>query len=218
MVLPTQTVELTQKTLGSTTLQVSRKVFVPTNDSFARWLNVVTNTGTTAATFNLIIANNLGSDNNTVIVSSSSGDNVATTADNWVSTFQNYSGNTSSDPRLGHVLQGPAAQTPLSFVFFADGDDKPYWTYTVTLQPGETKAIANFVAVQPSKAAANAKAAELSGLPTNAVQCLATTERAEIANFAPAAPAIPTLSETGLAVLCLALAAFAVLRLRRRTT
>ena len=66
-------------------------MFVPTNDSFGRWLNIVTNTGATAATFNLIIANNLGSDNNTVIVTSSNGNATAETTDTWVTSFQNYS-------------------------------------------------------------------------------------------------------------------------------
>ena len=36
------------KAIGS--LSVSRKVFVPSNDSFARWLNVITNNGASAAT------------------------------------------------------------------------------------------------------------------------------------------------------------------------
>jgi len=72
-----------------------------------------------------ITSNNLGSDSNTRMVSSSSGDNVATVADRWVSTFQNYSGSTSSDPRIGHVLWGPAPPRPFSIINFVDGDDNP---------------------------------------------------------------------------------------------
>src|ERR1700682_2972769 len=105
------------QTIGA--LTVRRKVFVPTNDRFARWLNIFTNTSGSPVTFNMITANNLGSDSNTRIVSSSSGDNVATTADLWVTTFQNFSGTTSSDPRIGHVMQGQGAPTPVSLIHFA---------------------------------------------------------------------------------------------------
>src|SRR5436305_2229814 len=153
-------------------LAVSRKVFVPTNDQFARWLNIFTNTTGAPITFSADIANNLGSDSATRIVSSSNGNNVAELTDTWVTTFQNYSGNTSSDPRLGHILQGTGATVPLAAINFADGDDNPWWGYNVTLAPGETKIIMNFVTGQPSKAAANAKSAQIAGLPSTATQCL----------------------------------------------
>jgi hypothetical protein len=212
------------QTIGA--LQVSRKLFVPSNDSFARWLNVFTNNGLTPVSFTMTTANDLGSDSNTRIVSTSDGDTIAELTDTWVSTFQNYSGNTSSDPRLGHVLQGPGAAAPLVNIQFADGDELPSWSYAITLAPGETKSILNFVTGQPSKAAANAKAAELVDLPVNAVQCLSDTELSQIANFVTAAPpppppppppatVVPTLSEVGLVALALLVASAALVRLRR---
>jgi hypothetical protein len=204
---------LPAQTIGN--FQVSRKVFVPTNDTFARWLNIVTNTSGSPQTITLVTSNNLGSDSNTRIVSSSSGNAAAEVTDTWVSTFQNYSGNTSSDPRLGHVLQGAGAATPVANISFADGDDNPFWAYNLTVPAGATQIIANFVTGQPSKAAANTKAAELAGLPDNAVQCLTANERAEIVNFAPAVAAVPAASGTGLALLALGLAACAVMVLRR---
>jgi hypothetical protein len=205
------------QTSGS--IQMQRKVFVPDNDSFARWLNYFTNTGASPVTVTAVIANNLGSDSNTVVVTSSNGNNTAETSDQWVTTFQNYSGTTSSDPRLGHVFQGAGGTVPLAGIHFADGDDNPYWGYTFTLNPGETKIIVNFAAVQPSKAAAAAKSAQLATLPINALQCLVGPERQEIANFQAALPVvqIPTLGVTGLLALAsgLALAALAVLLKRR---
>ncbi len=212
VVLPTQSI-----VVGSNTIQMSRKVFVPTNDSFGRWLNILTNTGATASTFGLVIANNLGSDNNTILVTSSNGNNTAETTDTWITSFQNYSGTTSSDVRLGHVLQGPSSANPVTGIHFVDGDDNPFWGYTVTLQPGETRIITNFVVGQPSKAAAAAKAAELASLPPNAVQCLTTAERAVITNFAPPPPPVPTLGQTGLVTLGILLALGALLILRRRS-
>lgn len=169
------------KTIGA--LSITRKVFVPTDDRFIRWMNYFTNTSGASVTFTMITSNNLGSDSNTRIVSSSSGDNVATTADNWISSFQNYSGNTSTDPRIGHIIQGTGAPTPVSNINFVDGDDNPFWVYTITLAPGETKAILNFATGQGTKAAANAQSAALALLPATSTQCLSNAELGQITNF-----------------------------------
>ncbi|MDP3696139.1 MAG: hypothetical protein Q8R42_08505, partial [Desulfocapsaceae bacterium] len=169
------------QTIGS--LQVSRKMFVPSNDMFARWLNIFTNTGSTPQTLTAVTSNNLGSDTDTKIASSSDGNTTASITDTWVSTFQNYTGTTSSDPRLGHVLQGPGAPVGLANISFADDEDDPYWAYTFTLKPGETKIVMNFATGQPSKAAANAKAAELAKLPKKALQCMSPAEKSQVVNF-----------------------------------
>lgn len=195
-------------------IRVQRKVFVPDNDQFARWLNIFTNTGGSPQTVTAVISNDLGSDNNTVVVTSSNGNASAEPTDSWVTTFQNYSGNTSTDPRLGHVVQGPGAVTPLAGIHFANGDQNPYWGYTFTLNPGQTKIIANYVTGQPSKAAAAAKSAQIAGLPDTALQCLSSAERAEIVNFALPQP-IPALGQTGLIALGVLLATIGLIVLRR---
>lgn len=182
------------KTIGP--LSVSRKVFVPTNDQFIRWMNFFTNTSGAPVTFTMLTANNLGSDSATVIVNSSSGDAVAQTSDTWVTTFQNYSGTTSTDPRLGHILQGPVVPTPVSFINFANGDDNPWWVYSITLAPGQTKAILNFATGQLSKAAAAAQAALLVGLPSTTTQCLSALETSQIVNFVVAADLSMTKTST----------------------
>ena len=105
----------------------------------------------------------------------------------------------------------------MTFISFADGDDNPFWDYTVTLAPGETRIIANFVVGQPSNAASAAKSAQLVGLPDNAVQCLTPAERQAITNFGPVAAPVPTLGQTGLVALGILLAGFATLILRRRS-
>ena len=176
-------IDFKTQTIG--TLQMSRKVYVPSNDSFARWLNTVTNTSGSPQTATVVIANNLGSDSNTVITGDSQGNTTPTPTSTWVTTFQNYSGTTSSDPRLGHVLQGVGAATPLAGINFANGDDNPFWGYTFTLQPGQTKIIMNFAVVQPSKAAAAAKSAQLASMSdANELNCMSTTEQSQVANFA----------------------------------
>jgi hypothetical protein len=199
-------------------LTVQRKVFVPATDEFARWVNIFTNTSGATVTFTVITSNNLGSDADTTIAGTSDGDTAAEATDHWVSTFEAFSGGTSFDPRLGHVLQGPGAPVPLSGLTFADGNGNPYWSYALTLRPGETRSLVNFVTGQPSRAEANAKAAELAGLPEAARQCLTDAEAAQIANFliAEAILEIPTVNEVGLAALGLLLGAAALVRLRRR--
>ena len=204
-------------------ISMSRRVYVPDNDSYARWLNVFTNTGSSAQTVTAVIANNLGSDSNTVITASSTGSTTSPindTSEKWVATFQNYSGTTTSDPRLGHVLEGAGATVPLAGLNFANGDDNPYWGYTFTVQPGQTRIIMNFVTAQPSKAGAAAQAARLAGLPADATDCITPTELTSVANFvaAPAAPPVqaPGPSAPMLALLTALLAALGLVALRVR--
>ncbi|HXU34294.1 MAG TPA: hypothetical protein VN851_27285 [Thermoanaerobaculia bacterium] len=209
---------LNAQTIGS--LSVQRKILVPSNDEFARFLDIVTNNGGGTQTVTLITSNNLGSDANTTIFGSSNGNTTAELTDSWVATDGNFVGLDATDPRLGHVLQGPGARTPLASVNFPAGAaaDLPTWAYTFSLAPGETKIIMNFVTGQPTRAEARAKSAELAGLPTNALQCLSPAETAQIVNFeARGVTAIPTASGFGLAALALLLAGASFFVLRRRT-
>lgn len=199
----------------------SRKVYVPTNDNFIRWTNIFTNTGMAPITFRMITGNNLGSDSNTVVVTTSSGDTVASPVDNWVTSFQSYSGTTSSDPRLAHVLQGPGAPVPLTGINFVNGDDNPYWSYTITLQPGQTRSIVNFAAGTPSKASAAAQAARLVTLPTTATACSTPTESAQVGNFVFAQAVVnqiglPASSRVTLAALAIGIALAGLVATRRR--
>lgn len=198
------------QTIGG--LSVVRKVYVPTNDRYARWMNIFTNTTGAPITFTMITANNLGSDSNTRVVTTSSGDNVATTSDLWVTSFQNFSGTTSSDPRLFHVLQGTGAPTPVSNINFVDGDDNPYWVYSITLAAGQTKMIVNFGGGMETKALAATQAATLANFAANAQQCMSATELSQVTNFAVNLGSLPTMNPWVLALLALSLAMVAFVR------
>ena len=200
-------------------LIVSRKVYVPSTDTFARWQTILTNPTAAAITVNVISANNLGSDNDTVIDTTSSGDTTVTTADTWVSSFQNYTGTTTSDPRLAHVIWGPGGTGP-NAISFVNGNDEPYWSIPVTVPAMSTRILLHFVTGQPSKAAARAKAAQLATSPLSeaAVACMADLERAQVVNFvaAPAGDApIPALGKFGLLALVAAIAGAGLLAHRR---
>ncbi|AVP98444.1 hypothetical protein C7S18_15165 [Ahniella affigens] len=166
---------------------VSRKVFVPLNDEFIRWQTLITNTSASAATINLITANDLGSDANTLIDRTSSGDAVVTDADQWVTTFQNYSGVSTSDPRLAHVFGGPGAAVSAGGISFTNGDDRPFWHYVLNIQSGQTVNVVTFSSGQPSRADAAAKAAQLVALSGNAASCMSPAELAQVVNYAAAA-------------------------------
>ena len=179
------------RTIGN--FQVRRKLFVPTNEGFARWLNIFRNTSASNQTVRMVTSNNLGSDANTRIVTTSDGDATPELSDTWVTTFQNYVGSTSSDPRLGHVLRGLGAPVGLAVNNFANGDDNPFWRYQFTLAPGQTGVIMNFATGQASKVAAATEASTLANLSSaNALACMTTAERSQVVNFVASTGAILT--------------------------
>jgi hypothetical protein len=177
--------QIVEPTLTVGGVQFYRKVYVPANDGFARWLNYVTNPTGAAHTVTLTIVNDLGSDARTTIGTTSSGDAVASTADDWVTSYESFIGSSSRTPRLAHVLQSAGASVRTSALTFADGNDKPTWSYTFSVAPGATVLIGNFAAGLASKADAALKAAQLSALPANATQCMSTTEQQNLLNFVP---------------------------------
>jgi hypothetical protein len=209
---------LNPQTIGS--LSVQRKILVPSNDEFARHLNIVTNNGGGSQSVTLITSNNLGSDANTTIFASSNGNSTAEVTDSWVATDGNFVGLDATDPRIGHIIQGPGARTPAVLVNFPAGAsaDQPTWAYTFSLAAGETKVIMTFVTGQPTRAETIAKSQELAGLSINALQCLTAAERSNIVNFeARGVSEIPTASSYGLMALALLLAGASFFVMRRRT-
>lgn len=160
-------------------LEVFRKVFVPVNDEFCRWLDVITNTTAVDVAVSVSKANNLGSDSSTTIEDSSDGvKGTASVQDNWVVTNGD-----DGDPRLGHVLQGPGARVTLSAINFQEGDDTPTWSYNFNLGAGATAIIMNFATGQPSIAQARGKSIDLAELRGSALDDLTETEIEQIANF-----------------------------------
>lgn len=166
-------------------LQVTRKVYVPAADGFARWLNIVENHSGATRTVVLGISNDLGSDAATLIGTTSSGDAVATTADSWITTYEAFTQGSSRTPRLAHVLSSPGAAVQPSQVLFANGNDKPTWGYSFSVPSGSKIVIANFAAGLGSLSGAALKAASLAALPPSATACMDASEIAGLGNVAP---------------------------------
>jgi hypothetical protein len=168
-------------------VSMQRRVFVPdaAGANFARWTNTFTNTSGASQAVRVTMFGNLGSDGNTVVTGSSSGDTTAADGDLWVTSFQNYSGSFSSDPRLGHVLGGAGAAVSPSGVTFVDGDDDVAWSYDLTLAAGQTVSIVDYASLDISKAASAVSAAGLSaGTTAHQWDCMTDVERAQIVNYA----------------------------------
>jgi hypothetical protein len=165
-------------------LSVTRKVFVPSADSFARWLTSVTNNDATSQQVSLIMMTNVGT--GLSVVTSSDGDATAETSDQWVTTWH---AGTPAVARLGHVLQGPGASvTPAQVAFGADfgtgySTNYIYWSYTLTVAAGETATIMNFAAPTTSRAAAATKAAALTALGGYALDLMTDEEKCQVVNF-----------------------------------
>ncbi|MFT6911813.1 MAG: Ca2+-binding RTX toxin-like protein [Paracoccaceae bacterium] len=121
---------------------LSRNLYVPDDDGWARFVNSATNTSNTATTYTFSIYSDLGFDLNTRIEASSSGDLVADTSDDW---FVASNGPTASGPDLGVVIGNGNGGLDPSLLTHS-GDDITF-EYTVELAAGETASIM-FFAVQ----------------------------------------------------------------------
>ncbi len=174
--------------LGLANLNVTRKIFVPSTGYFARYMESLTNPGTTPVTVDAQIFSNLGSDSGTRIIATSSGDKVFGTDDFWLVTddddgsfpFPN------SDPTLAHILGGPNARLSVSAVNLppSGNDNLSYRWNNLTIQPGQTIILMHFAVQHSSQAAATAAAERLVQLPPEALVGLGSDEIAGIQNFA----------------------------------
>lgn len=156
-------VEMPEMPVGA--LRVRRLIYVPTSGGdYARYLDVVSNPGATAATATITISGNLGSDGSTAVFATSSGDTIVTTADAWATT-DDMDG--AWDPSLGHVFQGtdpPTRATSASIV-----GDNISWGWTVSVPAGGRVAILTFAIMKPTQMAAQMEARRLVDLPDAAL-------------------------------------------------
>jgi hypothetical protein len=178
-------------------LSITRKVFVNQNQEWARWLNIVTNTGQTAVPVAISLLGRFGSGSDTIVVNSSSGDSNATAQDLWFTTQQSVPpGGQSFQPRIGYVLQGPGATTPASNAGISVTTSPPgksAFTYIPTIQPGASAVVMTFVTVQGKNKAAKSTCTSLvaNPLPSAAIKCMTQQELSQVVNFAPITPPVP---------------------------
>jgi hypothetical protein len=101
-----------------------------------RWVDSFTNTTGATITANIAFSGNLGSDNNTRII---------TRRDGFIVTAQAPNGaGISTDPVILHLYGNNAYTTNSVVVNAVDGDDNPSFVYPITVAPGQTVSIMVF--------------------------------------------------------------------------
>lgn len=169
-------------------LQVSRKVFVPAEGAFVRWANIVQNLGADTETVHVRLAGDLGSDEATVLMATSSGDRLVTPVDTWAVSMEALPadavpGDLSTDVRLAHVWQNSLGRTRVDSITFQDRQDELTWDVTFDLPSGATAIVLNYVTATATWAAAQTAAQALVELPAPALSCLTPAEWDAVVNF-----------------------------------
>jgi uncharacterized protein (TIGR03382 family) len=135
------------------TLSVRRIMYVPsTGASYARYLEVIENSGTTDTIATVTVSGNLGSDSSTILRSTSSGDAALTVADTWFNTDDGALW----DPPLAHVFQGSSGAVRATSVSLS-GDNINY-SYSVPIPAGGRAVIMHFAIQQTTSDAAQTDA------------------------------------------------------------
>ena len=180
-------------------LDVTRKIFVPSDGYFARYLEVLKNTSAAPVTVDVKIASNLGSNFQTQVAATSSGDTVFSAADSWLVTDDDNLSTASGDPALAFVIGGAGAARTVSLATQIS-DDLTYRWDSVTVPPNSTVILMHFAVQQRLKVSAIAAAQRLVQLPPEAIAGLSADERAQIVNWqvpADGSSALPPLPPRG---------------------
>ena len=188
--------ELVLDTVRLQGLDVQRRVYVPATGPasarrFARYLDTITNPGTTTVTFKVrlgtvsTVYSDLGSDSSTVTAYTSDGDTTLETTDTWlVSDDADGSG----DPSLLHMFQGAGGRESVDYVSFEPyglgGPDGLGWEFaSLSLGPGESLAILSVFGQNASRADARATGTALATMPAELTTGLSATDRARVVNW-----------------------------------
>ncbi|MFM7203288.1 MAG: PKD domain-containing protein, partial [Myxococcota bacterium] len=173
-------------------LQIQRKIYVPAAGAsplgFLRYLEVLTNTGTSAVTRKVRIGapavnqGSLGSDTSTAVIGTSKSTTTLEAGLQWFATDDNQ-----NDPAIGHIVAGPSVTNPMTFVSqgtYGNNPDSIVWEYAnVTVQPGQTRYLLHFQLMRFQRSDALSAAATLVTLPGYALEGLSVAERGGLLNF-----------------------------------
>ncbi len=157
---------------------VTRKIYVPADGTFARFLEIVTNTSSSTVDYTVPIFTNLGSDGGESFIQTSSGDSSFDSADDWIITDDYDAG---GDPTMLHVIAGDGGQRPVSASRYFDN---LYYDYNLSLAPGETQIVMHFASQNLNQADALARAPELADLAEGTLAGMTTDELSQVVNFA----------------------------------
>jgi hypothetical protein len=192
-------------------LDVMRKMFVPTNGYFVRYLEILSNPTAEPITVDVRLESNLYYRDSwwtgttvTTVTGTSSGDATldvsdGTNPDRWVVVDDPTDADpfiSGGVPSTAFVFDGAGAATRTGTATYGSGFTtrlSNQWN-SVTIQPGETITLMHFGAQQTTRAAATASAERLSQLPPEALAGLSAEEIAQIRNFVVPADGVSTVA------------------------
>lgn len=147
-------------------ITVNRTIYAPADQNYLRYYDTFTNNSDAPLILTTVFGGNLGSDSDTTLSRTSSGDTTLTTGDYWAITFENAdlnpAGPVQNDPVVGvlfgntSILQAIASDENGS-IFTSNwvpylgvtpniyGDDGLSYRFQFTLQPGQTSALMYFL-------------------------------------------------------------------------
>ncbi|THH38805.1 VWA domain-containing protein [Aliishimia ponticola] len=160
-------------------ISLERRIYVPDDAGWARFIDTVTNTGTQATTYTLRLSTNFGSDGASQIIATSSGDQVLDTADSYF--INDDTAPEAGDPQVaiafGDGTRAPdVAGYPIS--------DRADLIFTFDLQPGQSASVMTFAAQSYAPGTLQALAEALAGpLDEDMALGISATLAASILNY-----------------------------------
>ena len=172
-------------------LSVRRLVYVPlSGGNYARYIEVLENTGSTPVTTMVEVYGNLGSDSSTVITGTSSGDTIATSADLW---FTSDDGDGGGDPPLAHVFSGDSPSVAPTSASLERDNLSVIWE--VTVPAGSRVALLHFAVQEVDRATSMSEARRLIELPDDVIMG-ADDYLDDVVNFSASVPGAPRIRFT----------------------
>lgn len=180
------------QTFAPANLTVSRKVFVSRNKDYARWLNIVTNTGTAPMQVGITLRGLIASANETKITATSNGGTL-NAASNWFTSSQIVpQGFKSLEPKIGYVVQNAAGASAPATSVGINSVGQAAFTYTPTIEPGQTAIVMTFVTVQGKTKQAKSTCENIvaNPLPSDTITCMSELELSQVVNFPKVTPPV----------------------------
>ena len=129
-------------------LTIHREITVPDSgtEDFARTIEVLENPTSTSITTTVRLVGNLGSDAATSVFADANGNLTPEPTDTWFGTDDEEEGRGS--PAVVHYLHSPTGLAPAAL---AQTGDNLEWTYTITVEAGQTVRLVHFTIVHNTR-------------------------------------------------------------------
>ena len=175
-------------------LAVTRKVFVPHNKNWLRWLNIFTNNGTSDAQLAVTLRGLIASGSQTKITATNSGGSTINASTLWFTSAQTVpQGEHSYEPRIGYVLQNTGGAVAASSVGI-NSVGQAAFSYNLNIPAGQSQTLLTFVTVQGKTSQAKSTCEDIvtNPLPSDAIKCMNEVALSQVVNFPKITP--PTLT------------------------